>query len=264
MRTPLSALVVALACIATVPAEATSAVRTLTVRGAGNTFTDVTFTARVRLSTAASSKTPPEYTTDASYAGVFVAPLGRPGPGAGTVLLRGMPVLSRLAFALGPPQEWLPPGRYRVHLLGDAPATVRIRAEGLRRDLTVTTTRPSSVRGGYLDRGLAGVTTPASRTVVPFDVQPTTLTIVSSEQRSTAVYGRRDVCVRPRSDGTSPCLEGNANRGWYWSVYSIDWSIGGAAVYSPGKLPNGSFEVEFLDVSVGAVDNFYTFVLTLN
>lgn len=245
------------------PAAAAPA-RVLTVRGAGNTYADVTFATRFRLSTSTSSKTPPRYATAGSFAGVFVEPLRRPGAGAGTVLLSRLPGWEDVPFPLAPPGEWLAPGQYRVHFLSDAPGSVRITVEGLRRDVTVATVHRSAVTGGFLDRDVAGVAPLADRTVVPLTIRPDTLTVVASVHRSTALYGRRDVCVRPGSHPLSPCLRGNGGRGWYWGVYPIEWTIGGAGVYSPGELPPGPVEVEFLDATVGVPDEVYRFVLTLN
>ena len=265
MRTRLVLLVCGTSLLAGLAGPAAAATpRTLTVRGERNTFADVTFTTRIRLSTSTSSKTPPRYATSGSYAAVFVEPLGRVGAGAGTVLLNGLPGWEDVPFPLAPPGDWLAPGRYRVHFMSDAPGAVRIAVEGLRRDLTVVTARRSPVSGGFLDRDVAGVAPVADRTVVPLDIRPNTLTIVASVHRSTAVYGRRDVCVRSGTNALSPCLEGNGGRGWYWGVTPIEWTIGGAAVYSPGELPTGPAEVEFLDATVGVPDEVYRFVLTLN
>ena len=248
-----------------VPSAAATAphARALTVRGTGNTYTEITFTTRVRFSTSMPSKTPPTYSTSGSYAGVFVEPVGRRGSGAGTVLLSGLPGWEDVPFQLAP-ERWLAPGRYRIHLLGDGRGTVRIRAEGLRRDVTVSTVHRSPVAGGFLGRDVAGVSLPADRTIVPFDIRPNTLTVVASVHRSTAFYGRRDVCVRTGTAPLAPCLEGNGGNGWYWGVTPVEWTIGGAAVYSPGELPSGPAEVEFVDLTVGVPDKVYRFVMTLN
>lgn len=262
-RLLLVACAASLAIGAPAPVVAAPPARILTVRGPGNTYADVTFPTRFRLSTSAVSKTPPRYTTEATYSGVYLTPLTHAGSGAGTILLRGMPGLSDVPFPLGP-QEWLAPGRYRVHLLGDASGAVRISVDGLRRSTTVVTSAPSDVTGGFLDRDVAGISTVADRTVVPLTVRPDTLTVVSAEHRSTAFYGRRETCVRSRTGGLSPCLEGNAGRGWYWGVYPIDWSIGGASAYWPGELPAGEAEVEFLDATVGVPHDFHGFTLTLH
>ena len=256
-------LLAALAGAPSAPASAAPALRTLTVHGVENAYTEVTFATRVRLETFARSATPPVYDTTGTYAAVYVEPVRGTGPVSGTILLRGMPGLSDVPFRLGP-QGWLPPGRYRVHLLGDAQTTVRVRAAGLTRDMTVTTTRPSEVDATWVARGVAGVPTPVDRTIVPFTVRPRTLTVISSTHESTGFYGRRDVCVRGRSDGRSPCLEGNAGRGWYWGVYLISWTMGGAAVYHPGELAPGDFEVEFLDAAIAKPDGLPAFVMTVN
>jgi hypothetical protein len=223
----------------------------------------VTFATRVRLSTSATSTTPPRFAGAGAYTGVYVAPLRGSTPGSGTLLLRGLPLLSDVHFPLGP-QSWLPPGRYRVHLLGDAPATVRVRVEGLPRDVTVRTARPSPVVAALTRRGVAGVDAPADRTVVPLTVRSTTLTVVASAHESTAFLGRREVCVRRRTDGLSPCLDGNAGRGWYYSVVPFRWGLAGAAVYHPGALPVGDAEVEYLDVTAGAPAGLHSFTMMLN
>lgn len=266
MRAGIAVIAWSVATLSGIPASATAATpeRALTVRGAGNTYADITLATAVRLSTSTAARTPPRFTTSGSYAAVYVEPVGRAAPGAGTVLLNGLAGWEDVPFALGPPATWLPPGRYRVHLLGDGGGSVRVEAQGLRRDVTVTTTRPSNVAGGFLDRDVAGASLPADRTVVPLTIRPNTLTIVASQQRSTAFYGRRDVCVRSGTDPLSPCVEGNAGRGWYWGVTPIEWTVAGAAVYSPGELPNGPAEVEFVDATVGVPHDVHRFVLTVN
>lgn len=258
--------VVLLAGLVGVPVPAATAapvLRTVTVRGVPNAYAEVTFTGRVRFETSATTKAPPSYDAKGTYAGAYVEPLRGDGPAAGTVLLRGMPGLSDVPFPLAP-QGWLPPGRYRVHLLGDAPTTVRIRVEGLRRDLTVTTRTRADVVAQWVRRGAAGAATPVDRTIVPFTARRRTLTLVAGAHESTGFYGRRDVCVRPRTNGLSPCLEGNAGRGWYQGVYPIRWTLGGAAVYYPGALPLGELEAEFFDLAVAVPHGLTTFVMTLN
>lgn len=255
-----------LVCLLGVPAGPVAAapvLRTLTVRGAPNSYVEVTFAGRVRFETSMTSKAPPSYDARGTYAGVYVEPVRGTGPVAGTILLLGMPVLSDYPFPLGP-QGWLPAGRYRVHLLGDAPTTVRVRAEGLRRSLTVTTRTRSDVVATWVSRGVAGVATPVDRTIVPFEMRRKTLAVVSAMHESTGFYGRRDVCVRLRTSGLSPCLYGNSGRGWYWGVYPIRWSLGGASAYHPGELPVGEYEAEFLDAAVAAPHGLPTFVMTVN
>ncbi len=244
------------------PATAAPQLRTLTVRGVPNTYTEVTFPTRVRLETSSAAKARPTFDARGTYAGAYVEPVRGDGPVAGAMLLRAMPDLSDVPFPLGP-QGWLPAGRYRVHLLGDAATTVRIRVEGLRRDLTVTTRTRSGVDAEWVDRGVAGVATPVDRTIVPFTAHRRTLTVVAEMHESTGFYGRRDVCVRERTNGLSPCLDGNAGHGGYWGVYPFRWRLGGAAVYPPGALPVGALEVEFLDAAVAAPHGMTTFVMTL-
>lgn len=264
--TPRHLLAGLLVCLAGLPvpaATAAPAVRTLTVRGVPNAYTEVTFPGRVRFETSGTAKPPPAYDTEGTYAGAYVEPVGRAGAAAGTMLLPALPGLEDVAFPLGT-QGWLPAGRYRVHLIGDAATTVRIRAEGLRRDLTVTTRTRSALAASWVERGVAGAATPADRTIVPFTVGPRTLTVVAASHDSTGFYGRTEICVRERTNGLSPCLDGNAGRGAYWGVYPFRWVMAGAGVYRPGVLPSGEFEVEFLDVAVAAPHSLATFVLTLN
>lgn len=259
-------LAVLLAGLAGLPVPAVTAapaLRTLTVRGVPNAYAEVTFGSRVRFETSATTKAPPGYDASGTYAGAYVEPVRGSGPVAGTVLLRAMPGLSDVPFPLGP-QGWLPAGRYRVHLLGDASTTVRIRVEGLRRDATVATRTASDVVATWVSRGVAGVPTPADRTVVPFTVGRRTLAVVGATHESTGFYGRRDVCVRRRTNGLSPCLDGNSGRGWYWGVYPVGWRLGGAAAYHPGELPVGELEAEFLDAAVAVPQGLTAFVLTLN
>ena len=256
-------LLVSLVGAPVLPAAAAPTLRTLTVRGVLNAYADVTFTGRVRLETSMATKTPPDYEVAGTYAGAYVEPVRGAGPVAGTILLRGMPGLSDVPFPLGP-QGWLPPGRYRVHLLGDAATTVRIRAEGLRRDVTVMTATRSDVVATWPSRGVAGVPTPVDRTIVPFTVHRTTLAVVAAMHESTGFYGRRDVCVRRRTDGLSPCFEGNSGRGWYWGVTPVDATLGGASAYHPGELPEGEHEVEFFDLAAAVPQGLTTFVMTLH
>lgn len=237
--------------------------RVLTVTGAPNAFTEVSFPTQVRLATSATAKARPSYATKGTYAGVYVEPVHGNGRVAGTLLLRAMPSLSNVPFPIGA-EAWLPPGRYRVHLIGDAPATVRISVEGLRRDLTVVTKNRSEIVATWISRGIAGVATPADRTILPFTVRRPTLTIVADAHESTGFYGRSDVCVRARTNGLSPCLDGNAGHGSYWGGYPFRWTMGGAAVYAPGTLPLGDLEAEFLDVAVAAPPRLTAFVMTVN
>lgn len=254
-----------LVCLVAAPATAASAApatRTLTVRGLPNAYAEVTFGGRVRLDTSGTAKAPPVYDAEGTYAGAYVEPVGY-GAAAGTLLLRAMPGLSDAAFPLGT-QSWLPAGRYRVHLLGDAATTVRIRAEGLRRDLTVTTRTRSALDVTWVERGVAGVATPADRTIVPLTVRSRTLTVLAASHDSTGFYGRSEICVRARTDGRSPCLDGNAGHGTYWGVYPYRWTMAGAAVYRPGAFAAGELEVEFVDAAVAVPHSLATFVLTLN
>ena len=259
----LAASTIFLSLLAAAPVAAAPPLRTVTVRGRPNAYAEVNFASRVRFETSSTSKAPPAYDAHGTYAGVYVEPVRATVPVAGTALLRGMPELSDVHFPLAPP-EWLPAGRYRVHLLGDAATTVRVQVAGLRRDLAITTTTPSAVRARWVPRGVAGVATPVDRTIVPFTVQPRTLALFGAMHDSTGFYGRRDVCVRPRSDGLSPCLDGNAGRGWYWGLYPFRWTLGGAASYHPGELRPGEYEAEFLDIAVAVPHGLPTFVLTLN
>lgn len=247
-----------------VPASAVAAAptqHTLTVRGTPNAYAEVTFAGRVRLET--STKARPTYDTKGTYAGAYVEPVRGEGPVSGTVLLRALPGLSDVPFPLGP-QDWLPSGRYRVHLMGDAPTTVKIRVYGLRRDLTVTTRTRTNVAARWVSRGVAGVTMPVDRAIVPFTVQRRTLTVVAETHESTGFYGRRDICVRKRTSGLSPCLDGNAGHGSYSGVYPLRWTMGGATAYHPGALPFGEFEVEFFDAAVATPHALTTFVMTVN
>lgn len=116
----------------------------------------------------------------------------------------------------------------------------------------------------WVSRGVAGVATPADRTIVPFTVRRRTLTVVAEAHESTGFYGRRDVCVRERTNGLSPCLDGNSGHGWYSGVYPFRWTLGGAAAYHPGALPLGELEAEFLDLAVAVPHGMTTFVMTLN
>lgn len=243
------------------PAAATA--RVLTVRGAPNAYAEVSFAGRVRLATSVTTNVPPTYDTRGTYAGVYLERVGGGGPVAGTLLLRAMPGLSDVPFPLGS-RSWLAAGRYRVHLLGDAPTTVTIRVEGLSRDVTVTTKTRTTVAATWVTRGVAGVTTPADRTIVPFLVRHTTLVVVASMHQSTGFYGRSDVCVRTRTNGLSPCVDGNAGQGSYWGGYPLRWTMGGAAAFPPGGLPTGELEVEFLDVAVAVPERLTSFVMTLN
>ena len=78
------------------------------------------------------------------------------------------------------------------------------------RDLTVTTKTRADVVATWVSRGVAGVATPADRTIVPFTVRSRTLSVVAEAHESTGFYGQRDVCVRERTNGLSPCLDGNS------------------------------------------------------
>lgn len=245
------------------PSTAQPASRTLTISGRVNGFADVTFPTAVRLGTSRHAAVPPVVTGTASYAGAYLTPLDGAGPSAGTIILRAFPMFGDTPFALTTHTS-LPAGRYRVHLLGDAPTTVRMSIDGVRRDVSVRTRTPSDVTAQQVGRGVAGVDTPVDRAVVPFTVRPVTLAVVASSHESTAFAGRREVCIRSRTDGLSPCLDGNGGRGWYWAVVPVRWRLGGAAVVNPGELPTGPAEVEFLDYSAGAPHDLHAFVLTLH
>lgn len=246
-----------------VPATAQPAARTLTVTGVANAYTDVTFSSRVHLSTAAHAGSPPRFEGSGTYSGVYVTPLHGNGPAAGTILLRGLPLLSDVPFPLSG-TDWLPAGRYRVHLLGDAPATVRIRVDGLRRDVLVRTATGSDVSATLLRRAVAGVDLPVDRTVIPLTVRRPTLTILASSHRSTGFVGRRGICVRARAPVQSPCLQGTSGYGWYYGVIPFDWGIAGAAGFHPGDLPAGEYDAEFFDYTAGASKGMYAFAMTLN
>lgn len=242
-------------------AGAATASHTLTVQGVPNAYTEVRFAGRVRLATSTNAR--PTFATTGTYAGVYLEPVRGDGPGAGTVLLRAMPGLSDVPIPIGS-QSWLPAGSYRVHLLGDATTAVTVRLEGLARGLVVTTKTRSRVAATWVGRGVAGVTAPADRTIVPFTVHRRTLTLIAAGQESTGFYGQRDICVRERGTGLAPCLDGNAGHGRYWSVYPLRWTMGGAAVYRPGTLPLGELEVEFLDVTVATPHRMAAFVMSVD
>lgn len=257
------AVLLALAGVPVPAAVASPALRTLTVRGVPNAFTEVTFAGRVRLETSMMTKTPPVYDAKGTYAAVYVEPVRGTGPVSGSILLRAMPGISDIPIPLGP-LGWLPAGHYRVHLLGDAATTVRIRVQGLRRDVTVATRTRSDVAARWVDRRTAGVATPANRTIVPFSVRPKTLAVIGAVHESSGFYGRRDVCVRRPTNGLSPCVRGNSGHSRYWGVYPIRWTMGAAGSYHPGMLPPGDFEVEFLDAAVAVPHGLTAFVMTLN
>jgi len=252
-----------LAATAMPAAAATPAMRTLVVTGVPNAYAEVTFTSRVRLSTDLFAALPPRIEGTGTYGGAYVTPVRGSGPAEGTLLLRALPLLDDLPFPLGP-QGWLPPGRYRVHLLGDGPTTVRIRVEGLRRDVAVRTRTPSDVVATLRRRGVAGVGTPVERTVVTLPVRSRTLTVAASAHRATGFVGRREMCVRPRVPTPPPCTKGTAGRGGYYSVVPMDAGLAGAAIYYPGRLPVGDVEAEFLDVTGGVSRELYAFTLSLN
>lgn len=263
MRSFVAGMLLVSLCGAATAVAAPSSPRVLTVRGVPNAHAEVSFTGRVRLETSATAKARPTYDTEGTYAGAYVEPVGRSGPVAGTLLLRAMPGLSDVPIPLGS-RSWLPPGRYRVHLIGDAPTTVKIRVEGIRRNLTVTTTKPAAVAATWVARGVAGVVTPVDRTIVPFTVRRPTLAVIATSHESTGFYGRSEVCVRNRTNGLAPCLDGNAGRGSYWGGYPLRWTMGGAAVYPPGGLPLGELEAEFLDAAAAVPGRLTSFVMTLN
>jgi hypothetical protein len=257
------ALLLALFVAPTTPVGAAPPLRTLTVRGVPNAYTEVTFPTRMRLEVWYSSSTPPVFDTDGTYAGAYLEPVRGDGPAAGTAVLRSMTVRDEAAFTLGA-TGWVPAGRYRVYLLADAPATVRIRVAGLRRDMTLTTRTRADVKGGWVDRGVAGVHAPVDRTIVPFTVRPRTLTIAASQHESTGFYGRREECIRLRSDERSLCLEGTHGRGGYWGVYPATAYVGAGGSITAGTLRPGEYEVEFFDATVGVPHAYRTFLLTLN
>jgi hypothetical protein len=248
---------------APLPAASAAPPRALTVRGMTNAYAEVSFAHAVRFETAASAAMRPRYDAKGTYAGAYIEPVRGDGPVAGTMLLRAMPGLSEVPFPVAR-EAWLPPGRYRVHLLGDAATVVKIWAHGLRRDTTVTTKAPSGVVAGWPSGAVAGVAAPVDRTIVPLRVQARTLTVVATSQESTGFYGRRDICVRKRTNGLSPCLEGNAGHGSYWGVVPLTWTLGNVAVFPPGALRPGEFEAEFFDAVVAAPYRVRRFVFTLN
>jgi len=261
-RLLVSICALALLAVGAPPATSAAPQRTLVVEGVPNAYADVTFPTRFRLTTAYDREVPPVVESDGTYAGAYVTPL-RGGPASGTFVVRGMRMLSDLPFPIGP-ETWQPPGRYRVHLLGDAPTTVRLRVDGLRRDVRVRTAKRSDVVASFLHRGVIGVATPVDRTVVPLTVRRSTLVVFASSHESTGFYGRRDMCVRMREPTPSPCLKGNSGRGWYWNALVGTGGLAGASAYHPGELPVGEAEVEFLDAAAAAPVEILGFTMTLN
>ena len=260
------ACALALLAVGAAPVTAAPATRVLTIRGAKNAYVDVTFATRFRLHTDDHRhKDAPRITTTGTYGGFYVVPLGK-GPeavGAGTIQLQGLPVFANMAMGIGT-FEWLPAGRYRVHLLADAETTVRVHGEGLRRDLSLRPAKPSATAATFVHRTTGGADVPVDRTVIPVSIRPNTVTLLAGQQDSNGVVMDQYQCLHPpaRPEG---CATGDGIGGNFLVTGTpAGRSAGSGMIVYPGEHPPGEAEADFIDVTAGVPRGMYAFALTIS
>lgn len=222
-----------------------------------------------------------------SYAGYYVQPLtGDPGGGVGELVLNGaatagdesepVPVGLGDAFERSGENKVIPPGRYRLHVLGDAATTVRLALRGAPASRSLRAGRPSAFEGVARDVArLAGQPGPAARTAeLPITVSSArslTFVVMSFEYRSvgTGVVGGYSACLSPadvpgRCHG-GPYVPGNVEYDYeYWTRY--EWftipvpRCGGAVTlaryYSNGAAVRGERGASFVVALDAVLDRF--------
>ena len=247
MRRLLPALILA-ASLAT-PASAAPKTHHLVLRGARSASVDVTFATRFRpLLGVIDSPADVSVTTKGTFAGVFFENLSRK-LGVGAVQV---PEAAGLGQAW--PMSWgasderdfsLPAGRYRVHLLADGQATVRVGVEGLARDVSYVPRGRSQVTGRLVE-------VPDVHVDIPVNVRSTTTTVlVAYTDQDVSLPGATSICLDEDADG--PCEAGTTS----WGVKSAHAGVGlrssgatGLVLY-PGFLGNGEHVASFTMAEAG-------------
>lgn len=248
-----------------VPAEASHTLRTLTVRGSRNAYVDVTFKSSFRLYRDEFDGNPPVFSAKGAYAGVYLTRLGGgddESPSAGTLLVAGMPGWRDWALGFGT-GDYLSAGRYRVHLLADAQATVKVSVAGLAKDLTLTPTTRSRTRGRLVHRTVNGVDLPVDRTFIPVNLRAPTMTVLAASHDATGAGGDQRICLHTPDDAR-PCELGGGIGGGFTVVGTPGaYGMGTAMFVYPGEAPAGEAEAEYVDATVGVPDSMYAFALTI-
>ena len=193
-----------------VPSEAAPPFRTLVFRARANASLDITFPRSVTL-----DGWKIQTTGGRNYVGFYLQPLtGKPDAGAGAVRFHGyrIPGFTWAPLPVGVDDGWaftsdsttrtLPAGRYRLHVLADAPAEVRIPVVGFTAK-PLHATRPTrvshlvkDVTSELVPRVPGGTATPgAARADLPFTVPSertisfASLQVLRHGHRSTAGVG---------------------------------------------------------------------------
>lgn len=248
------------------PGESASAVgsRFLELRGNSSASTLLTLKDKVRLECCRNRIDPNKgayiqgmtATTTGTYVGFVIERVGHNVPLVGAVRVPQFD-LGKLALTLMPlgTERTLPPGKYRIHLLTDGEATVRIAMTGLSHDLVRKPRGPSPVEGGIVDIGHAG----SGYATIPVSIAPrTTLAMAAYIRTDLSVAHALSACVGRLTD----LCQTRSDRGRVviWRGVSEAFM---QQVYGPGELPvKGATDVSFTAASVGAAQVLQGFALT--
>ena len=235
--------------VATVAAPAASAaprLRTLVVRASSSAHVDVTFVRTVTI-----DEWNLRVTGGREYAGFYFQPLsGRPAGGAGTVLFHRfradgfvwapLPIGPDDAntFAGRTELRTLPRGRYRLHVLADAPVEVRVPVAGFDTSRPLKATRPTRVShlarditDQFVPPAAAGTPGGAGRADLPFTVPSArTISFAALQMVSHGLYHTRNssmgACIE--SADHPQCLNEDAKQ--FNGYHSPEY------VHQPGEL----------------------------
>lgn len=261
MRRTLATLLLALAAVPIVPAGAAPAAHVV-LTGSRSASFETTFPTRFRPDVGiADADADLAVTTRGTFAGVYFERLGGTRLGIGAVVvpaMRGITGDTPAAWgASDTPSFTLPAGRYRVHLLTDGASTVRVRVEGLARDVVATPRTPSRVTGTLHRVGAARVT-------IPVTVRPTTTTmLVGSTDADYGVANAVSICL---DEGRElPCETGNGlgMKTAFLGVGSRASTMTWMTAY-PGDVPSGEHTASYTIASAGVPRGLHAFALSVS
>ena len=200
-----------------------------------------------------------EVTTSGTYAGFIVERVGGGGIVAGGMRVPAMDWGGIFEMAIPIAEGPLQPGTYRIHLLTDAPARVRITVEGLDRDLTLKPSRRSPVRASFGSIGV-GSGAPIAFSKRTLRVREKTVVVMAHDARFQ--WGQAHVMRHCISDVLGLCrTSGNE----LYAVACPACSEGVAAmasVYWPADLHPGERDAVIVHAGVGVIPESRALVLT--
>jgi hypothetical protein len=214
----------------------------LVVRGRGPAVADVTFAHPFQL-LLDPGRPAPYVTTRGTYAGIWVEDVrARKNLGVGVAVVPAMRGLGGdVPLAWGYTQSELPAGRYRVHLLADGAAEIRVPVTGLSHDVVVKPTGRDQVRATLRDITLAPN---VGSTDIGVAVYKTTMTILAASTDEDSSFAASSVCLTKQPDlpcGTTEGQGGSMTGGGVGTRSSTAFEV---CVY-PGDLKAGEYQAAY-------------------